>query len=378
MKILRSFCILCFIFITCVAWRGYDVNPELYYENVEAIKRIFDTSRLQNYSTITLPTNPLTLYVKLIVQELIELDVKKEQLEVMGWMRLIWQDSRLSWSEEMFGIRELRVFPDNIWTPDVVIINSAQELPKGSHLPATVDSTGYVYWFLPARITTRCETDARFFPFDVQTCFIDLGSWTYSQELLQLTLLEYKTLLERVSQNIQWSITNIQASLVTAERFSEFHNKPMNFSKVQYSLTIERKPSFYVYCIFVPILLGASLGALTFLIPVDNGAKVSFPISMFLALFVNQLVINQFVPPSADTMPLVTILCTVLTSLFALNVAQTAIVLRVFHSGMNAHKIPVSYCLYTLLHFLENIGKRSFIYSHVYNPLHREVMSIVT
>ena len=84
----------------------------------------------------------LNLDVKLIVQELIELDVKKEQLEVMGWMRLIWQDSRLSWSEEMFGIRELRVFPDNIWTPDVVIINSAQELPKGSHLPATVDSTG--------------------------------------------------------------------------------------------------------------------------------------------------------------------------------------------------------------------------------------------
>ena len=77
-----------------------------------------------------------------------------------------------------------------------------------------------------------------------------------------------------------------------SEYFSEFHNRYVNASKVQYSLTIERKPNFYVYCIFVPILVGASLGTVSFMIPVDNGAKVSFPISMFLALFVNQLVIK--------------------------------------------------------------------------------------
>ena len=76
-------------------------------------------------------------------------------------------------------------------------------------------------------------------------------------------------------------------------------------------------------------------------------------------------------PPSADKLPLVTILCTVLATLFALNVAQTAVVLRVFHSGMNAHKAPVSQSIFSLLRFLENMGKRSFIYSKVYNPLHR-------
>ncbi|XP_075239612.1 neuronal acetylcholine receptor subunit alpha-10-like isoform X2 [Convolutriloba macropyga] len=332
---------------------------------------IFDTKRLLNYSTITLPSTPLSLQVKLIVQELIELDVKKEQLELMGWMRLIWQDTRLSWDEHIFGIREVRVFPACIWTPDIVIINSGTEVPKGSSLPATVDSSGIVYWFMPARITTKCETDVTFFPFDVQTCFIDLGSWTYSQDLMNLTLSEYSTLLEKVSENIQWSITSIKGSFLMSEYFSEFHNRYVNASKVQYSLTIERKPNFYVYCIFVPILVGASLGTVSFMIPVDNGAKVSFPISMFLALFVNQLVINQFVPPSADKLPLVTILCTVLATLFALNVAQTAVVLRVFHSGMNAHKAPVSQSIFSLLRFLENMGKRSFIYSKVYNPLHR-------
>ena len=101
-------------------------------------------------------------------------------------------------------------------------------------------------------------------------------------------------------------------------------------------------------------------------IKVVVGFKLSKLKSKSLTVF-----FSQFVPPSADKLPLVTILCTVLATLFALNVAQTAVVLRVFHSGMNAHKAPVSQSIFSLLRFLENMGKRSFIYSKVYNPLHR-------
>ena len=38
-----------------------DIHPELYYENLEDMHAIFDTKRLLNYSTITLPSTPLSL-----------------------------------------------------------------------------------------------------------------------------------------------------------------------------------------------------------------------------------------------------------------------------------------------------------------------------
>ena len=63
-------------------------------------------------------------------------------------------------------------------------------------------------------------------------------------------------------------------------------------------------------------------------------------------------------------MPLVTILCTALASLLALNVAQTAIVLRAFHSRTDSRDVPLQ-IVAKALRLLEALGKRSFIYSRI-------------
>lgn len=44
---------------------------------------------------------------------------------------------------------------------------------------ATVYSTGLVLWQPPAIYKSSCSIDVEFFPYDVQTCVLKLGSWTY-------------------------------------------------------------------------------------------------------------------------------------------------------------------------------------------------------
>ncbi|KAK6644361.1 D-arabinose 1-dehydrogenase (NAD(P)(+)) [Polyplax serrata] len=44
---------------------------------------------------------------------------------------------------------------------------------------ARVSHTGLVEWQPPAVYKSSCAIDVEFFPYDIQTCVLKLGSWTY-------------------------------------------------------------------------------------------------------------------------------------------------------------------------------------------------------
>lgn len=49
-------------------------------------------------------------------------------------------------------------------------------------------SNGHVLWIPPAILKTSCVIDVRYFPFDQQTRHNELGSWTYTKDLVGKTL----------------------------------------------------------------------------------------------------------------------------------------------------------------------------------------------
>lgn len=55
-------------------------------------------------------------------------------------------------------------------------------------------SDGRVLWIPPAIFKTSCEIDVRYFPFDQQTCHMDLASWTYTND--QVVSYEKKEMTE--------------------------------------------------------------------------------------------------------------------------------------------------------------------------------------
>ena len=73
-----------------------------------------------------------------------------------------------------------------------------------------------------------------------------------------------------------------------------------NIPGVSYTLTLERRPTYYLLNIIIPTVVLASLSALTFAVPVDSGEKLSLGISILLAFSVFMLILQDNTP-QADT-----------------------------------------------------------------------------
>ncbi|VDQ01334.1 unnamed protein product [Trichobilharzia regenti] len=60
--------------------------------------------------------------------QLLGLDENKQILRTNCWTMYRWSDSLLRWNASRFGgITELRIFPHQIWTPDIKLYNFADE-----------------------------------------------------------------------------------------------------------------------------------------------------------------------------------------------------------------------------------------------------------
>ncbi|KRK05541.1 uncharacterized protein Dyak_GE27610 [Drosophila yakuba] len=97
------------------------------------------------------------------------------------WVEQSWYDYKLRWEpKEYGGVHMLHVPSDHIWRPDIVLYNNADGHYEVTLMTkAIVYNNGLVIWQPPAVYKSSCSIDVEYFPYDVQTCILKLGSWTY-------------------------------------------------------------------------------------------------------------------------------------------------------------------------------------------------------
>lgn len=172
--------------------------------------RLYD-DLLSNYNKLVRPAQNVTdaVEVKLgVTLQEFELDVESNEIVLSLWMNYNWNDYRLAWDPEDFGlVQSMRLMPEHLWMPDIVPYNL---LPKPrldwlSPVPAVVSPSGDVLFVGPASTRTKCR---RMHPLMEQfSCEIKFGSWSTDGYTINLTTdadLDISSLLV----NPMWSIAD--------------------------------------------------------------------------------------------------------------------------------------------------------------------------
>ncbi|XP_076116896.1 neuronal acetylcholine receptor subunit alpha-7-like [Mytilus galloprovincialis] len=259
------------------------------------------TTLLQNYNSEVrpgdnqlVPTNINVTFNLVAIQEFDEVDGK---FAVIGFFEVTWVDSRMSWNPSDYNYTNTMLFSQNVvWKPTLLSINPFSKIDQLGKDFMTVRyyPNGFAYWSPGEVLSSSCSVDVTYFPFDQQTCIITLMSWgTWPNEiLLQSPLTNFK--MGFYSEHGTWQISSTSAVDSTST----------GMSVIDLSVTMERRPAFFVVNIVLPVMFLMALNCCVFILPPESGERVSYSITVLLAIAVFMTLTGDNLPKTSEPMSL--------------------------------------------------------------------------
>ncbi|NXD16600.1 ACHA7 protein, partial [Nothocercus nigrocapillus] len=295
---------------------------------------------LRNYNRLERPvvndSQPLVVELQLSLLQIIDVDEKNQVLITNAWLQMYWVDVYLSWDQyEYPGVQNLRFPADQIWVPDILLYNSADERFDATfHTNVLVNYSGSCQYIPPGILKSTCYIDVRWFPFDVQKCDLKFGSWTHSGWLLDLQMLEAD--ISNYISNGEWDLVAVPGK--RHEMYYECCKEP--YPDVTYTVTMRRRTLYYGLNLLIPCVLISALALLVFLLPADSGEKISLGITVLLSLTVFMLLVAEIMPATSDSVPLIAQYFASIMVIVGLSVVVTVLVLQFHHHDPQAGKMP--------------------------------------
>ncbi|CAL4114909.1 unnamed protein product [Meganyctiphanes norvegica] len=258
-------------------------------------------------------------------------------IEVDGWYTLSWNDPRLVWDEHKYtNISVLRVPPQKIWRPDIMIYSGVDWL-NVEHISNNVHALIYPYGEVlhvpPAHLKSACVADLTYWPHDVHDCTIKLGSWVTDGWMLNITIKDDQFMME----DFQMSDTNMSRS----EWELVSHNISRNvkvysccaeeYIDITFNMVVKRNAPALAYTFKLPAVGLGLLCLFVFLLPPAAGEKLVLScllLLMDLQFFIHTADVVQYSPTHIPIVvrlvseQFILVLVSVMVSVVALRMAR--------------------------------------------------------
>ncbi|KAF9816675.1 hypothetical protein SFRURICE_018555 [Spodoptera frugiperda] len=241
---------------------------------------------------------------------------------LMMWQE--WNDYNLRWNDSDYGgVKDLRITPNKLWKPDVLMYNSldgdyvvsekilmtqfvltrsADEGFDGTYQTnVVVRNNGSCLYVPPGIFKSTCKIDITWFPFDDQHCDMKFGSWTYDGNQLDLVLKdEAGGDLSDFITNGEWYLIGMPGKKNTIT----YACCPEPYVDVTFTIMIRRRTLYYFFNLIVPCVLISSMALLGFTLPPDSGEKLTLGVTILLSLTVFLNLVAETLPQVSDAIPL--------------------------------------------------------------------------
>ncbi|XP_065061780.1 neuronal acetylcholine receptor subunit alpha-7-like [Rhopilema esculentum] len=306
------------------------------------------TKLMSNYLKTVRPvknySNPVDVKFDIALRAIVDLEEKNQVLTSSVWVRIYWKDENLVWDPKNYSdIKSANFLPKEIWTPDIVLYNSADNRGRGiletsMTTNIIVSSDGSCSWFCPLILETECGVDIKYFPFDRQVCPMRFGLWTYSGLMVNFSIVRDSGDTKNLVPSGEW---NLEAMPGWRKVFFYDCCPNVPYPVIDYDVIIIRRTSFYLLNLIWPGILIAVLAAITFLLPPESGERIGLGITNLLAMMVFLLLISESIPPTSDAVPLASNFFSVVLVLSALALIESCIVIKFLHySNSDVSEVP--------------------------------------
>nr|XP_029132645.1 5-hydroxytryptamine receptor 3A-like [Labrus bergylta] len=284
----------------------------------------------KDLNTMTRPTKntsePTIIYLDIALYAILDVREKEQTFKSYVWVEMIWNNENMRWDRRNFcDITEITLPSKQLWLPDLTI-EERTEKDKATQSPyLRVNSYGQVTYRNDMVLLTTCKMDAYKFPFDIQSCNLTFKSAIHNVKEIKLekwgALSGQQWSKEIIKTQSDWEFIDITVDNNYVDNFF------INQSTMVYTVNMKRRSVLYIVNFILPVLLFLCLDLASFMISENGGEKLSFKVTVLLAVTVMQLILNEILPSSSNRIPLIAMYCIGIFGLMMLSLLETIFVM---------------------------------------------------
>ncbi|XP_068599609.1 5-hydroxytryptamine receptor 3A [Brachionichthys hirsutus] len=296
--------------------------------NLSAIRPVMNSATRTNVSTF------FTLYGILGVDE------KSQLLLTYLWLNNWWMNEFVSWDPIQCGTDKISLPRDKFWVPDIVINEIVDENTAPPVPYMYLSSNGLVQDAKPVRVVSSCNLDIYTFPFDIQNCSLTFNSYTHSTREVKLFL---GVSVENITKNSKMSLTTMgewELLDITVNKFTIELDWGEHVDELAFHIRVRRRATLYVVNLLIPSCFLVTVDLFSFLLPPQTVDRSSFKMTLILGYSVFLLIMNDLLPVTGNTIPLLNVFFSLCLGLMVVSLLETIFITNLLTSSCDVSPVP--------------------------------------
>ncbi|CAJ1060758.1 uncharacterized protein LOC124873912 [Xyrichtys novacula] len=284
-------------------------------------------------------SDTLNVSIDITLVGILGVNEKAQSLTTYLWQVLQWKIDGLSWDERECGTTRVTVPRQNLWVPDVLITEFMDEDVSPQTPYVYLYNTGLVYDDKPKRVVSSCRLEIYTFPFDIQNCSLTFQPYIHFAEDIQMVQSRTANEIFIESKNVlqtkgEWELVDIKAdpsTMAIAEG---------GFSEVKFYIILRRRPILYVVNLLIPSCFLITVDLFSFFLPPHSVDRGAFKMTLILGYTVFLLIMNDLLPVTGDTTPLMNVLFSLSLALMVASLLETVFITNLQFSSSQYSAVP--------------------------------------
>ncbi|XP_060587236.1 acetylcholine receptor subunit delta-like [Ruditapes philippinarum] len=229
----------------------------------------------------------------------------------------------------------------DVWYPKLVLTNPYTKLPDlgDDWMTIRIYNSEHTTFVPGAVFDTSCNVDVTFYPFDTQTCKLSFNVWGYVGTEVYLHPNVDEALLDYYSENGEWQLDSTRVERVGGGQVTS--------DSLKIIFKIKRKPMFIIVNVVLPIVFMAMINIVVFVLPAESVERVSYSVTVLLALALFMTLVEDNLPKTSEPMPILSYYLMILLILSTLMTVTTILNLSIYFK-----KAQVPGCLKSIFRFV--------------------------
>ncbi|XP_010777546.1 5-hydroxytryptamine receptor 3A-like isoform X3 [Notothenia coriiceps] len=303
---------------------------------LEALAPIFNLSAIRPVMNLTTRTN---VNISFIMYGILGVDEKGQLLLTYLWQHFWWMNEFVRWDPTQCGSDKISLPRKKFWVPDIVI-NEFMDENTAPFVPYVyLYSDGRVHDASPIRVVSSCNLDIYTFPFDIQNCTMTFNSYIHLAKDIMIVLDRDAENITKLSKS--WMTTMGEWELLDITSHHSDGDIEGNYiDELVFHVIVRRRATLYVVNLLIPSCFLITVDLFSFMLPPQTVDRSSFKMTLILGYTVFLLIMNDLLPITGNTIPLINVFFSLCLALMVTSLLETVLITNLLCGSADFSPVP--------------------------------------